>query len=241
MKCSLLLLVSLLALTGCAERIECTIYSQPGSAVITAPGENFHGGYPVIRRKVTKADRQAGYLVLKGVNARWNSGAYRTVDITIPIKAGERNFNFCMVRPPGGNLKADLQYDAQIVQQNAQKAADEAAARAATARNLALTAGILNSIGAGLQAAQGLQPTTTYTAPVPTTTYTAPPPATSMQRVQCSYCKGKRKNPTDNLSAGVPTFGLDGEPGHCDICNRDTYGPHVHGPCPICHGTGYAR
>ena len=80
-------------------------------------------------------------------------------------------------------------------------------------------------------------PSTPYCAP---TTFTGSAPTTSMQQATCSYCKGNGKNPTDNLSAGVPTFGNDQGTTPCYICGRTVQKPHIHGPCPICHGTGHA-
>jgi hypothetical protein len=202
MKCSLLLLVSLLALTGCAvKRIECRIASQPRGASISAPGENFDGNTPVIRRKLTEADRQAGYLVLKGVNARWNSGVNRTIDITVPLKAGERNYNFSFIRPPSGNLRADLQVEAQI----AQKEAEEAAARARRARRLALAADLLNGLNAGVQVAQGMRPTTTTAAPATNNTLVKPVVPVPQAKGE-SAMKVWRRQWTNQKA---PTFGID--------------------------------
>ncbi|HEY9248753.1 MAG TPA: hypothetical protein VIO38_06460 [Rariglobus sp.] len=61
------------------------------------------------------------------------------------------------------------------------------------------------------------------------------------ERPSCQHCRGTGKNPTDNLSGGVPTFGNDQGTTHCSICSRTVPKPHVHGPCLVCHGTGETR
>ena len=57
----------------------------------------------------------------------------------------------------------------------------------------------------------------------------------------CTYCNGTGKNPTDDLSGSVPTFGNDQGTMYCSICKRTVQKPHIHGPCPVCHGTGKTR
>jgi len=69
----------------------------------------------------------------------------------------------------------------------------------------------------------------------------APSRPAASDRVPCDYCHGTGKNPTDNLSGTVPTFGNDLGEMYCSICGQTVHKPHIHGPCPVCNGRRYLQ
>ena len=100
---------------GCASNLRVAYYSDPPGALLYEGGKKF-GYTPVtLKYQISKEDKRLGYVVLRGAQVRWASGALASLgQLKAYLNAG-KNQQFTFVRPqniPGWEI--DVQFAREL-------------------------------------------------------------------------------------------------------------------------------
>lgn len=137
---SLLPILTTLALAGCATQASLTVFSQPEGAYISEKGTGtVYGMAPATvfyDSKVLASSKGAdGCYRVKGLDARWVSGATAGLELITLCGASNGTYNITFSRAPNyPDLERDLQFALQLqsirAQQQQARAEQDAAAAA---------------------------------------------------------------------------------------------------------------
>lgn len=132
------LVLGALSLAGCATHASLTVFSQPEGAYLTEKGtEKVYGVAPATIVYDSKAlanfKRADGCYVVKGLEARWVSGATANLELITLCGASNGAYNITFSRASNyPDLERDLQFALQLqsirAQQQQARAAQDAAA-----------------------------------------------------------------------------------------------------------------
>ncbi len=155
-------------LTGCAtprpaNLVTLTFTSKPAGAYITPTGEA-NGELGTYVTRWTTAELQnfkdsKGCFKVKGMSARWGSGATARSPDVLLLCEGAGDYNWVLNRDPAHpNLHLDLDFALRYTgQQQQQQAANEAREQARADAIVEGLAGAMNAYSAGRQQAQPVQ------------------------------------------------------------------------------------
>jgi hypothetical protein len=128
-------------MTGCANQLQMTYYSDPPGATLYAGDRNLGRAPLTFNYDISEADEKRGSMNLRGLTARWVSGASQSYGtVTSNLKIGKSQY-FTLKRPSNApGLSTDMNYALElekldVMRRQAQAAEDAAdsAARAARA------------------------------------------------------------------------------------------------------------
>jgi hypothetical protein len=137
-----------LFMTGCANQLQMTYYSDPPGATLYEGDRNLGRAPLRLSYNITEADEKRGSMNLRGLTARWVSGASQSYGtVTSNLNIGKSQY-FTLKRPSNApGLSTDMNYALElekldVMRRQAQAAEDAAdsAARAARAAEDANTA-----------------------------------------------------------------------------------------------------
>lgn len=106
---TLLLIILVVLISGCASGLNVTYHSDPAGATLYAGNQRFGYTPQTLRYQISEEDQKRGYVILQGASVRWASGV--SANIT-SLRADLRNgFNqqFMFNRPadyPGYEVDA---------------------------------------------------------------------------------------------------------------------------------------
>ncbi len=106
------LVVVLLSSAGCStSTLYVTYLSHPPGAALYENDRVFGYCPLILEYNITQEDRQRGYMVLRGLTARWVSGASATVPSVQANLNNGTSQQFTFLRPEGAEgLQTDLQF-----------------------------------------------------------------------------------------------------------------------------------
>lgn len=127
-------------MTGCANQLQMTYYSDPPGATLYAGDRNLGRAPLTFNYDISEADEKRGSMNLQGLTARWVSGASQSYGtVTSNLKIGKSQY-FTLKRPSNApGLSTDMNYaleleKLQAMQRQAQAAEDAASSAARAAR-----------------------------------------------------------------------------------------------------------
>ncbi len=127
-------------MTGCANQLQMTYYSDPPGATLYAGDRNLGRAPLTFHYDISEADQKRGSMNLQGLTARWISGASQSYGtVTANLNTGKTQY-FTLKRPSNApGLSTDMNYaieleKLQAMQRQAQAAEDAASSAARAAR-----------------------------------------------------------------------------------------------------------